>query len=425
MNQKKENSRASSGSKSSLKKVLNIFSIKYTALVFCAVFLFFGLAGVNKADAAIALLNHSVSGNSGDNVANGTATFSNYTLPFTSTSGNALVILVIHTQTADVSSITDTAGNIFSCTTAADNGGRVAQFCYALNITGSSNDVISITMSSGVNNASLHISEWSGVVTSSGLDNHAEGTGTGTAMDTGTLTTTNTNDVVIGGFIDSRGDSSIGAGFTKLSSDGFVGSLSEYQIVSSTGNWHPTATAGASTIWAAAGIALKTASSSSATSFTFTGPSSGNAGSASTNFTVTPVGGNYTGTITLTPTGSGSTGLSATVLTFSNSSTAQTFTITPTVSGTVTLTPTNNGSLTNPSNLTYTVNAVVPNAPTGAGATAGNAQATITFSAPAFNGGTAITGYTVTTLSNGGGASGTDSNAGSTSLSHVMTGLTN
>jgi hypothetical protein len=94
-----------------------------------------------------------------------------------------------------------------------------------------------------------------------------------------------------------------------------------------------------------------------ATAFTFTGPSGGNINSASTNFTVTP-NGIYTGTITITPSGPGSTGLSPVVLTFSGTSTLQNFTITPTTAGSITLTPTNNNSLTNPSNLTYAVSAI-------------------------------------------------------------------
>lgn len=65
--------------------------------------------------------------------------------------------------------------------------------------------------------------------------------------------------------------------------------------------------------------------------------------------------------------------------------------------------------------------ATVPGAPAIGAATGGNAQATVTFSAPASNGGSAITGYTVTSNP----AGGIDSNAGSTNLSHVMTGLSN
>jgi hypothetical protein len=157
-----------------------------------------------------------------------------------------------------------------------------------------------------------------------------------------------------------------------------------------------------------------------ATTFTLTGPSSGNAGSASTNFTVTP-NGLYTGTITLTPTGSGSTGLSATVLTFSSSLVAQTFTITPTVAGSITLTSTNNGSVINPGNLTYTVNAIIPGVPTIGTATASNGSATVTFTAPASNGGATITSYTAT--SNPGNITGTLTQAGSGTI--VVSSLTN
>ncbi len=44
----------------------------------------------------------------------------------------------------------------------------------------------------------------------------------------------------------------------------------------------------------------------------------------------------------------------------------------------------------------FSINAIVPTAPTAANALAGDAQATVSFTAPAFTGGAAITGYTVT-----------------------------
>ena len=93
-----------------------------------------------------------------------------------------------------------------------------------------------------------------------------------------------------------------------------------------------------------------------ATGYTLTGPSSGVVNVASSNFTISPSG-TYNGTITITPSGGG---LSTPIVkTFSNSSTPQTFTITPTSSGTVTLTPTNSGSLTDPSALTYSASSTV------------------------------------------------------------------
>jgi VCBS repeat-containing protein len=66
----------------------------------------------------------------------------------------------------------------------------------------------------------------------------------------------------------------------------------------------------------------------------------------------------------------------------------------------------------------FTVNAVLPGAPTIGTATAGNAQATITFTAPASNGGVAITGYTVT--ANPGGIT-----RAATASPYTFTGLTN
>jgi bacillolysin len=62
-----------------------------------------------------------------------------------------------------------------------------------------------------------------------------------------------------------------------------------------------------------------------------------------------------------------------------------------------------------------------PGPPTAVTAIAGNAQASVSFTPPINNGGSPITGYTVTSNP----AGGVDTNAGSTSTTHVVTGLTN
>jgi hypothetical protein len=64
---------------------------------------------------------------------------------------------------------------------------------------------------------------------------------------------------------------------------------------------------------------------------------------------------------------------------------------------------------------------LVPGAPVNVTATAGNAQAVVRFSAPVSDGGSAITGYTVTSNPSGG----KDSNSGSTDMTHTITGLKN
>ena len=66
-------------------------------------------------------------------------------------------------------------------------------------------------------------------------------------------------------------------------------------------------------------------------------------------------------------------------------------------------------------------NAGVPDPPTNVVATAGNASASVTFTAPVNNGGSAITGYTVTSNP----AGGVDANAGSTATTHTVNSLTN
>ncbi len=76
------------------------------------------------------------------------------------------------------------------------------------------------------------------------------------------------------------------------------------------------------------------------------------------------------------------------------------------------------GSQSSEANQSFTAVATFPDPPTGASAVAGNAQATVSFTSPVFNGGSVITGYTVT--SNPGGITGT----GATSPI-VVTGLTN
>lgn len=94
-----------------------------------------------------------------------------------------------------------------------------------------------------------------------------------------------------------------------------------------------------------------------ATGLTISGPLSGMSGSLSRRFTVRlhPLGATATGTVTVTPSDSGGGGtFTPTTLSLLSASPAGTFQYTPGSTGVKTISVTNNGSLANPTSLTYT-----------------------------------------------------------------------
>ena len=114
-----------------------------------------------------------------------------------------------------------------------------------------------------------------------------------------------------------------------------------------------------------------------ATSYTLTGPSSAVDGSASTNFTVTPVGGTYTGTITPSTALAGT--FSPTSLTWAGTSSAKTFTFTPSAAGTGTISTTASPTLgTDPTGITFTVQAASYTLSGPSSATVGSASTNFT-----------------------------------------------
>jgi hypothetical protein len=156
----------------------------------------------------------------------------------------------------------------------------------------------------------------------------------------------------------------------------------------------PSAVPGAPTIGTA------TSGNTQAT-ITFTAPGS-NGGSAILSYTVTSIPGGITGTGTASP------------ITITGLTNGTTYTFT------VVATNANGNSLPSSASnsVTPSVPSTVPGAPTIGTATKGNAQATVTFTAPGSNGGSAITGYTVTSSPGGITATGSASPI-------TITGLTN
>lgn len=135
-----------------------------------------------------------------------------------------------------------------------------------------------------------------------------------------------------------------------------------------------------------------------ATAITLTGPTSGVVSTASTNFTVGSNGTLAASTVVTPSSTDAGDVFTPTSVTLTGTATA-TFTVTPSsTTGNRTISVTNDQGLTNPTSITYnaTAAATVPGAPTIGTATAGVTSASVAFTAPASDGGSAITGYTVT-----------------------------
>ena len=99
------------------------------------------------------------------------------------TSGNFIVVIVgLYSTTTTVSSISDTAGNTYVKAIGENLGlwNERKEIWYAENITGNANNITTVTFSASVLYRYISVAEFSGVATSSSLDdishNETEGT---------------------------------------------------------------------------------------------------------------------------------------------------------------------------------------------------------------------------------------------------------
>jgi hypothetical protein len=150
-------------------------------------------------------------------------------------------------------------------------------------------------------------------------------------------------------------------------------------------------------------LSLGVTTLAAATGVTMSGPTSGVTGSPSSNFTlgVTPVGSGISGTLVVTPSDGGAGGtFTPTTKSLTTAAPTGTFTYTAATASAKTISVTNNGSLTNPSNITYTASSASATATVVSGPSSGTVGvASSNFTASA-NG--TITGTVVITPADGG-----------------------
>jgi hypothetical protein len=256
--------------------------------------------------------------------------------PSNNTLGNFLIVTGTAARPASTITIADTAGNTYipAMGPVTDSNQDVTAYIwYVPNCKGGANTV---TLTPSTADAlEIHISEWTGLATSSPLDQTASDTGTGTTASSGSRTTAVSGELIFG-YTFLLNTASAGGGFTGMSL--VNGDLDEYQIQSTAGPIAATFTQTTGT-W----LALMA---------TFASTSGGTGGSWSISGTISGAGGSGA-TVTLS---SGGTTIAATTASgagaysFSNVSNGS-YTVTPANRG-FTFTPPNQNVAVNNANLT-------------------------------------------------------------------------
>jgi hypothetical protein len=253
------------------------------------------------------------------NVVGNESTGSSISVSFRSnnTAGNFLIVAGTAARPASTITISDSAGNTYLPAIGPVNDPNQDVNAYIWYVPSSKGGQNTVTLTPSAPSAlEIHVSEWTGVATTSPLDQIASGTGTGTAASTVSTTTAVNGELIFGlGWVTNT--ASPGTGFTGISL--VNGDLDEYQVQGSAGAIGATFTQSAGS-WLALMATFKPAGGGTPGSWTISGtitPSSGGANatvslSGPASATTTSDGsGNYAftgladGTYTVTPSNSG------------------------------------------------------------------------------------------------------------------------
>lgn len=189
---------------------------------------------------AIAFVQDSVAAGARDSSAASTLTV---TFTKTTTAGNLLVMACGQTTVAASSIATDSRGNAWQLDkTSVGNGGMSANICSCLVTTPHQiGDTVVVTFTGSGSYAAAIVSEYSGIASSSWLDQTAAGNNAGGVPTTGVTSTRSQADELLYGVVayNNASDSTVGTNYTlltvKASGAGNRKVLPEYQIVSSVG----------------------------------------------------------------------------------------------------------------------------------------------------------------------------------------------
>ncbi len=185
------------------------------------------------------------------------------------TAGNLNVVVVAwNDTTAQVSSVTDTAGNVYQLATrptqTSDDGGLSLSIYYAKNIASSGANTVTVTFSQAALYPDIRILEYSGIDQVNPVDVVAGQTqSSGATSDSGVVATTNPTDLLVGANIVQTFTAAAGTSFAERVHSEPDGQIAEDRVVTATGLYSASAVLDSPGAWVMQMVAFRAASTQS------------------------------------------------------------------------------------------------------------------------------------------------------------------
>jgi glucose/arabinose dehydrogenase/chitodextrinase len=163
-------------------------------------------------------------------------------------------ILVIgwNNATSNITSVTDSAGNIYQLAVPTVRGSGISQaIYYAKNIKSAAAgaNTVTVTFNTATQYVDIRALEYSGLDLANPFDVGASASGTSNSANSGAVTTTAAHELIIGAGTTTGGFSAAGSGFTTRVITSPDGDIAEDRFVTATGSYGATASLGGSAAW--------------------------------------------------------------------------------------------------------------------------------------------------------------------------------
>jgi hypothetical protein len=148
-----------------------------------------------------------------------------------------VVVIGLDNATSTISSVTDSAGNIYQVAAPLKRSAANSQaIYYAKNVTPGFNTV-TVTLNTATPYVDVRIAEYSGLALTNPLDVTASGSGSSTAPNSGSATTTSAKELLVGGGTTTGSFRSAGSGYTSRVITSPDGDILEDRTVSVSGSY--------------------------------------------------------------------------------------------------------------------------------------------------------------------------------------------